>query len=39
MLTPDADIARISAIWIDCMMRHQADGDFLFGPFSIADAM
>jgi glutathione S-transferase len=39
--TPEClrDIARIQAIWNDCRSRHGADGDFLFGHFSIADAM
>jgi glutathione S-transferase len=31
-----ADIARIQAIWSDCLDR--SDGPFLFGTFSIADA-
>ena len=35
----DADIARIIAIWEDCRARFAADGPFLFGAFSIADAM
>ncbi len=34
-----ADIARIVSIWTDCRARFGADGDFLFGRFSIADAM
>lgn len=33
------DVARIEAIWIDCRERHAAGGPFLFGRFSIADAM
>jgi glutathione S-transferase len=33
------DIARISAIWTDCRQRFGQDGEFLFGRFSIADAM
>jgi glutathione S-transferase len=33
------DIGRIEAIWADCRERHGADGPFLFGQFSIADAM
>lgn len=39
--TPEvlADIARIVALWEDCRHRFGADGDFLFGRFSIADAM
>lgn len=34
-----ADIARIQAIWSDCRRRFGAGGPFLFGSFSIADAM
>ena len=34
-----ADIARIGAIWRDCRERAGARGPFLFGDFSIADAM
>jgi glutathione S-transferase len=34
-----ADIARIQAIWADCRKRYGAGGPFLFGRFSIADAM
>lgn len=39
--TPEVarDIERISAIWSDCRRRHAADGPFLFGRFSMADAM
>jgi len=39
--TPElaADIARISAIWRGCRERSRARGPFLFGDFSIADAM
>ena len=33
----DADIRRISEIWETCLDLH--GGDFLFGPFTIADAM
>lgn len=33
------DIARISEIWNDCRARFGSGGDFLFGEFSIADAM
>lgn len=33
------DIARISEIWNDCRSRFGAGGPFLFGGFSIADAM
>ncbi len=40
-LTPAvaADIARIVDIWETCRRRFAARGPFLFGPFSIADAM
>lgn len=34
-----ADIARIQAIWNDCRRRFGKGGPFLFGRFSIADAM
>ena len=34
-----ADVARIDAIWTDCRARFGSGGDFLFGRFSIADAM
>ncbi len=35
-----ADINRIMSIWRDCRARFAADeGPFLFGPFTIADAM
>jgi len=39
--TPEvaADIARIVSIWESCRSRFAKDGDFLFGSFSIADAM
>ena len=33
------DIDRITALWRDCRRRFAAGGDFLFGGFSIADAM
>jgi glutathione S-transferase len=33
----DADITRIEALWADCLKRY--GGPFLFGAFSIADAM
>jgi glutathione S-transferase len=35
----ERDIARIRAIWRDCRARHGADGPFLFGRFTVADAM
>jgi glutathione S-transferase len=34
-----ADIARVVAIWETCRTRHAQDGPWLFGRFSIADAM
>jgi glutathione S-transferase len=39
--TPEAlaDIERIVAIWNGCRSRYAAGGPFLFGAFSIADAM
>ncbi|MQP66637.1 glutathione S-transferase [Niveispirillum sp. SYP-B3756] len=33
------DIARIQALWADCRARFGASGPFLFGHFTIADAM
>jgi glutathione S-transferase len=33
------DINRISAIWRDCRMRYADGGPYLFGAFTIADAM
>jgi glutathione S-transferase len=33
------DIDRVQAIWADCRKRFGADGPFLFGCFSVADAM
>ena len=33
------DIARICEIWNDCRATYGAGGDFLFGSFTIADAM
>lgn len=35
----EADIARITQIWRDARGRFGAEGPFLFGPFTIADAM
>jgi len=35
----DANIRRIVALWKECRQRFGADGPFLFGGFSIADAM
>ena len=34
-----ADIGRVAGIWMDCRRRFGADGAFLFGGFSAADAM
>lgn len=34
-----ADIDRVFAIWSDCHRRYGEDGDWLFGRFSVADAM
>lgn len=33
------DIDRVIAIWSDCHRRYAADGNWLFGQFSVADAM
>ncbi len=33
------DIQRICAIWRDCRGRHGAEGEFLFGGFTIADTL
>lgn len=40
-LSPElqGEIARIDALWTDCRTRFGAGGPFLFGRFSIADAM
>jgi glutathione S-transferase len=34
-----ADIARIDVLWSECRERHAGAGPWLFGAFSIADAM
>ena len=34
-----ADIARVTSIWESCRERYAQDGPFLFGRFSVADAM
>jgi glutathione S-transferase len=34
-----ADVARIDELWSDCRERYGAEGRWLFGHFSIADAM
>jgi glutathione S-transferase len=33
------DIERITTMWRDCRQQFGSNGEFLFGPFSIADAM
>jgi glutathione S-transferase len=40
-VTPEAqaDINRVTALWRDCRSRFGAGGEFLFGHFTIADAM
>ncbi|HTZ80148.1 MAG TPA: glutathione S-transferase family protein [Stellaceae bacterium] len=40
-ITPEVqpDIDRITSIWHDCRARFGAEGPFLFGHFTIADAM
>ena len=35
----DADIVRLLALWESCLDRFGGEGDFLFGRFSVADAM
>jgi len=35
----EADVARIQAIWSECRASSAEGGDFLFGHFTIADAM
>jgi glutathione S-transferase len=35
----ERDVARIDEIWRDCRDRHAAGGAWLFGAFSVADAM
>jgi glutathione S-transferase len=39
--TPEvaSEIARVETIWNECRSRHGVHGPFLFGAFSIADAM
>ena len=34
-----ANIARVQEIWTDCRARYGAQGPYLFGEFSAADAM
>ncbi|MFN3075341.1 MAG: glutathione S-transferase family protein [Alphaproteobacteria bacterium] len=40
-MTPElaSDIARITALWNQCRKAYGTGGPFLFGPFTIADAM
>lgn len=40
-LTPEAeaDVARVTGLWSDCRRRFGQAGPFLFGTFTIADAM
>ena len=40
-LTPqlERDVDRIVGLWNDCRRRHAADGPWLFGDYSLADAM
>jgi glutathione S-transferase len=38
-LEVQADIERITTIWRDCRREFSSGGDFLFGSFTIADAM
>ncbi len=40
-MTPglESDIDRIEQLWIDCRRRFGAGGPWLFGEYSIADAM
>ena len=35
----EADIERICGIWKECRSRYKGGGEFLFGHFTIADAM
>jgi glutathione S-transferase len=37
--TAKSDIERIQALWTECRSHYGKDGPFLFGTFSIADAM
>ncbi len=41
LMTPglEADIDRIDEIWMDCRRRFGASGPWLFGEYSVADAM
>jgi glutathione S-transferase len=33
------DLERVAALWLDCRRRFGAGGAYLFGPFTVADAM
>ncbi len=33
------DLDRITTLWQDCRQRYRSEGEFLFGSFSVADAM
>jgi glutathione S-transferase len=35
----ERDLARVTALWAECRARHSAGGRFLFGGFTLADAM
>lgn len=35
----ESDLRRVVEIWSDCRARHRADGPWLFGEYSVADAM
>ncbi|WP_437817746.1 glutathione S-transferase family protein [Sorangium sp. So ce1078] len=35
----DADISRVTSIWNECRLAHGGKGEYLFGHFTIADAM
>lgn len=37
--TLQSEIDRVSEVWRNCRLSNSAKGDFLFGPFTIADAM
>ena len=40
-MTPEleADIRRIDSIWTECRQKHSEHGPWLYGPFTVADAM
>jgi len=38
-VTLDAAVRRVDALWTDCRQRYGADGPWLFGGYSAADAM